>query len=71
MASGRLALRSFLPITLFALIAFACTGGNGGDQGTTSTGKVTITVAEPQDNPGDIQARQTRWPPSSCRSIPM
>lgn len=58
MAHRRITVRSVVPIVAFALIAAACTGGASGDEGGTSTGKITITVAEPSDNPGDIQARQ-------------
>jgi multiple sugar transport system substrate-binding protein len=37
--------------------ASACTGGGGGGNNS-SGGPVTITVAEPSDNPGDIHARE-------------
>jgi multiple sugar transport system substrate-binding protein len=57
-ACRRFTLRLLVPIVVFALIAAACTGGGSGGGGNTSTGKVTITVAVPSDNPGDIQARQ-------------
>ncbi len=58
MAHGRWALRSLAPILVFAFIAAACTGGGSGGEGNDSSGAITITVAEPSDNPGDIQARQ-------------
>jgi multiple sugar transport system substrate-binding protein len=54
----RIALRSVVAIVAFALIAAACTSGDNGAGGSTSSEKVTITVAEPSDNPGDIQARK-------------
>jgi multiple sugar transport system substrate-binding protein len=55
MARHRSAVAPLAFVVLFALVAGACTGGGDNKN---STGEVTITVAEPSDNPGDIHARQ-------------
>ena len=49
--------RALAVVAVLLTVASACTGGGGADNNS-SAGPVTITVAEPSDNPGDIHARQ-------------